>query len=60
MVLDRMKGGDLYDYIRETKGHLDEGSAKHYFKQILSAVHHCHESGFAHRDIKLENILLDE
>ena len=30
------------------------------FRQILGAVAYCHEQSIAHRDIKLENIVLDE
>ena len=32
---------------------------RHVFKQILEAVRYVHSSGYAHRDLKLENILLD-
>lgn len=32
--------------------------AKFFFTQLLSAVSHAHKNGFAHRDIKLENILI--
>lgn len=38
---------------------LREKEARHYFRQILSAVEHCHSIGICHRDLKPENILVD-
>lgn len=31
-----------------------------YFREILNAVEYCHFNGVAHRDLKLENVLLAE
>ena len=36
-----------------------ESNSRFYFKQLVSAVTHCHERGVCHRDIKPENLLLD-
>eukprot|EP00826_Nyctotherus_ovalis_P063935 TRINITY_DN9373_c0_g1_i8.p1 TRINITY_DN9373_c0_g1~~TRINITY_DN9373_c0_g1_i8.p1 ORF type:complete len:598 (+),score=143.22 TRINITY_DN9373_c0_g1_i8:50-1843(+) len=59
IVLQLAPNGDLFDFIVGTGG-LTEDMARWYFAKILSAVHYLHSHGIAHRDIKLENILLDE
>ncbi|XP_067303450.1 NUAK family SNF1-like kinase 1 isoform X2 [Pseudorasbora parva] len=59
MVMEYASGGELYEYIQE-KQRLSEDEARHFFKQITSAVHYCHKNGVVHRDLKLENILLDK
>ncbi|KAH0508871.1 NUAK family SNF1-like kinase 1 [Microtus ochrogaster] len=51
--------GELYDYISERR-RLSERETRHFFRQIVSAVHYCHKNGVVHRDLKLENILLDD
>ena len=33
--------------------------ALHYFAQIIAGVAYCHSKGVCHRDLKLENLLLD-
>ena len=37
-----------------------EDMAKFYAAQLVIAVGHLHERGFMHRDLKLENIMMDE
>ena len=49
---------DLFDCVVKTP--LDESIARYYLEQLLDALEHLHKNGLAHRDIKLENILLDE
>lgn len=53
-----MPNGELFDTLK-SKGALPLPMVKYYGRQLISAVHHMHTRGFAHRDIKCENILLD-
>ncbi|XP_071332511.1 NUAK family SNF1-like kinase 1 [Trachinotus anak] len=59
IVMEYASRGELYDYIQERR-RLPEADARSIFRQITSAVHYCHKSGVVHRDLKLENILLDQ
>ena len=58
-VLEYAENGDLYDIIANT-GPLSEDHIRIYFKQLMSALQACQDQGIAHRDIKLENLLLDK
>ena len=49
----------LSGLLRKNKS-FGERTAKLYFKQIISAINHCHQQGICHRDIKPENILVNE
>lgn len=49
----------MKNYVRLKKG-LNENESRRIFKQILSAMAYCHENNIVHRDIKHENILLDQ
>ncbi|XP_030641549.1 NUAK family SNF1-like kinase 1 [Chanos chanos] len=59
IVMEYASKGELYDYISERR-RLSERETRHFFRQIVSAVHYCHKNGVVHRDLKLENVLLDE
>jgi len=57
LFLELADGGDLYELVMSLGG-LSEASARTYFIQIVEAVAHCHDMGVAHRDLKLENVVL--
>uniref|UniRef100_A0A1I7W9U9 Protein kinase domain-containing protein n=1 Tax=Heterorhabditis bacteriophora TaxID=37862 RepID=A0A1I7W9U9_HETBA len=59
LVMEYACGGELYDYVSQF-GSLPESEARRIFRQITSAVLYCHKHQVAHRDLKLENILLDQ
>lgn len=53
------ENGDLFENISRG-GPVHEGIARYYFTQLVSAVEYLHSRNVAHRDIKLDNILLDD
>lgn len=57
MVAEYLDGGDLLDFVQKTN--LTESLAHSYVKQIFEAVRYLHvDKNLAHRDLKLENILM--
>lgn len=58
-VMELCAGGDLLSYVRRRKK-LDEKHARFFFKQMASGLRYCHRNLVVHRDIKLENLLIDE
>ena len=51
--------GEAFDYVAAAGG-LNDKFTRGLFLQVLDGVEHMHVKGVAHRDIKLENIFLDE
>jgi len=45
--------------ICEDLGSLGEDNSRVFFKEMILALENMHKSGISHRDIKLENILVD-
>lgn len=61
IVTELCSGGELFDYLAEKNpARLEEDETRVFFGQLCLAVFYLHEKGIVHRDLKLENILLDE
>lgn len=58
MVLEYVNGGELFDKI-SSKGKLTEAHGRKMFQQLIDGVSYCHNKGVFHRDLKLENVLVD-
>lgn len=58
IVMEYAGGGDLLQYVKKHKK-LKEEEAKGLFRQIVYGLGHIHSRSVIHRDIKLDNILLD-
>lgn len=59
LILEYVQGGELFDYLCD-KGRRPTSEVLGYFQQIICAVDYCHRFNIAHRDLKLENILIDQ
>ena len=57
--MEYCEGQDIMDYIL-TKGHLSEEESLKYFQQLINALYYLHSQNITHRDIKIDNLLLDK
>eukprot|EP00262_Sarcandra_glabra_P022179 TRINITY_DN9712_c0_g4_i1.p1 TRINITY_DN9712_c0_g4~~TRINITY_DN9712_c0_g4_i1.p1 ORF type:complete len:356 (-),score=46.55 TRINITY_DN9712_c0_g4_i1:403-1470(-) len=58
IVMEYAAGGELFERICNA-GRFSEDEARYFFQQLISGVHYCHHMQICHRDLKLENTLLD-
>ncbi|KAI8914661.1 kinase-like domain-containing protein, partial [Gorgonomyces haynaldii] len=58
VVMDFAKG-ELTDLLA-TRERLSERDARKFFRQLVSAIDHCHLANVVHRDLKLENLLIGQ
>ncbi|CAF4662322.1 unnamed protein product [Rotaria sp. Silwood1] len=59
IVMDLVQGNEFVKYLTKKK-QLDENETRKYIRQIVSAVEHMHRARVIHRDIKLQNFMLDQ
>lgn len=61
LIMEYVGGGSLHGYIKsQTRKRLNEREARRIFLQVVKGIEYCHARCITHRDIKLENILLDK
>lgn len=61
IVMEYINGSSLHSFLKsQPNRRLPECDARNLFIQIVQAIDFCHSKSICHRDIKLENILLDE
>nr|XP_019012409.1 CAMK/CAMKL/KIN4 protein kinase [Kwoniella pini CBS 10737]OCF51190.1 CAMK/CAMKL/KIN4 protein kinase [Kwoniella pini CBS 10737] len=59
IVLEYAGGGELFEHILANR-YLKEKDAQKLFAQLISGVDYLHRKHIVHRDLKLENLLLDK
>ena len=58
-VMELCTGGELF-YHLQIKETFSEHETKYYINQVVTAISHLHERGIVYRDLKPENLLVDE
>lgn len=61
LVMEHIKGKSLYSYLKTRKyRRVEEHEAKSIFGQLVEGVNYLHLQNVAHRDLKPDNILVEE
>lgn len=58
-VMPFIRGGELYK-IYQAQKRFEEPQVKFYAAQMIMAIGYLHSKGIVHRDLKLENVLVDQ
>ena len=58
IIMEYINGGNLFSFVKKRRK-LSEKISKFLFRQIIEGIQHIHSKKIVHRDIKLENILID-
>lgn len=59
LVFELCRNGELFDHLTNVVT-LSEKKTRYIMKQVFEALRHVHRKGIVHRDVKPENILLDD
>lgn len=59
LIMDYYNGGSLFFHLRKAR-RFRESHARFYAAQLVLAMEHLHQCNIAYRDLKLENILMDD
>lgn len=59
ILMDYVEGTQLLHYIVKRQ-RLSERRTKHFTRQIVSALDYLHRNSIVHRDLKIENIMVDK
>ncbi|KAJ3183332.1 MAP/microtubule affinity-regulating kinase 4 [Gaertneriomyces sp. JEL0708] len=60
LVLEYVSAGELFDLITGDPASLTPSRVRRIFTQLVRAVQYLHQNHICHRDLKIENVLLDE
>lgn len=60
--MELAEGGELLTHVKNNNQHkrLEEAKARPFVRQLISALYYLHSKGIVHRDLKMENILLNK
>ncbi|EDW15592.1 serine/threonine-protein kinase MARK2 [Drosophila mojavensis] len=59
LIMEYASRGELFDHLVKN-GRMRERDARVIFRQLVSAIQYCHSKFVVHRDLKAENLLLDQ
>lgn len=61
LVLEYVPGGSTHGFLKSKPNRrMSEDDARKIYKQLINSLNYLHSKCIAHRDIKLENVMLDE
>ncbi|CAL5990994.1 Kinase [Hexamita inflata] len=58
VIMEYAENGELFEYLKQKK-RFTEQQAGRIFVQLINGINYCHSKKVCHRNLKLENILLD-
>jgi len=60
IVLEIAENGELFDYLYFPGKGFGEDFGRYLFKELVNGLEACHKAGVAHRDLKTENIMMND